>query len=88
MAAKRPKKGTVIGANSPEMDAADKEEGSFKKGGMVKRKRGGKIDGDATDYRLDKRARGGSLKSPYSAAKSLSAPTSKARAGHEGEYVD
>jgi hypothetical protein len=75
---------------SPEEHEAMDEKDSFKRGGHKHKKRasGGAILGNKSAVRLDKRARGGAMKSPFSAAYHESMPakqTSGKGSGHEDE---
>lgn len=72
---------------SPEAKEAEDEKAEFKKGGK-KRAAGGSVYGTKSAVRLDKRARGGAMSSPYSSAKGGEMPanqTSGKGSGHEDE---
>lgn len=70
-------------------EAAEKEEehdasteDHFKRGGAMKRKSGGHVHGKGAEMRPDRRARGGSVSSPFSNAGKMSKmPFEKAQAG-------
>jgi hypothetical protein len=69
---------------SPAMKAASDSTDGFKRGGKVKRKDGGRIEGEKSKERLDKRARGGS---PYSSGRATT-PRDDSRGNernHEGD---
>lgn len=57
----------------PVVKEADDEKDSFKKGGAMKRKKGGSVEGKKAHARLDKRASGGRMSghSPLSSASSV-----------------
>lgn len=70
-----------------------KKEVMKKKGGEVKRKRGGMVPGKKSEPRLDKRARGGRTGSPEhpfsgATAENLSYAHGNLKAGSEGEGKD
>lgn len=72
---------------SPEASEAMDEKDGFKRGG--KKKHGGKVHGHKASKRLDKRARGGGMKSPFSSAHGEGTLPSKQNSGkgsgHERE---
>jgi hypothetical protein len=74
----------INGAGSPIMASAKKTTSSgFKRGGKVtKLKAGGAVEGVPSAPRLDKRARGGRMGSPYSSASAQSNRASGNK-GHE-----
>lgn len=71
----------------------EKEEVTKKKGGRVKRKKGGHVPGHAAPHRLDKRKRGGRISSPEHPLSGADAPNlpyghGNLKAGSEGQGKD
>ena len=82
-------KGNVYNAvGSPEMAEATDETPGFGRGGRSKRKSGGSAEGHADGHRMDRhqrRANGGSTRTPYSTGSVLSPPTDdRPGRGYEG----
>lgn len=78
----------INGAGSPIMEAAKKTSSSgFKRGGATKEE---KVEGEKSEPRMDKRARGGRAitskgGSPYSSGGSFKSHDGKSESGHESE---
>lgn len=72
---------------APEASEAEDEKAEFKRGGM-KKASGGSVLGTKAAVRLDKRARGGAMSSPYSSASKSEEPAKQSSgkgSGHEDE---